>query len=274
MLDTQIKILASLYTTLLAAAVISLLIYGGYEFKSPVVKGKVIQAMMVDISQIQSKPTKKNPSKKIQPKNNEKTVKKVEKKVEKKIPPKPKEVIKEKPVTKPIIKKTQPKIDIKKRDRERKLQEEIERKKKDIARKKEENRRKLVQAKKDLEDLAMKTQEELDNKQQVTNVGNTKGESEANKKAQLLVLWQTAVRTAVYKKWNKPASSQKNMKCHVKVKQIPGGAVVSATVVTPCNASTLVKNSIIAAIMKADPLPYKGFETVFDRNAVFIFESE
>jgi colicin import membrane protein len=58
------------------------------------------------------------------------------------------------------------------------------------------------------------------------------------------------------------------------VRQIPGGGVVDAQISSPCNASAIVKKSIIDAIRKADPLPYKGFEKVFSRQATFIFKPQ
>ncbi|MBL4660437.1 MAG: hypothetical protein JKY19_08775 [Alcanivoracaceae bacterium] len=55
MLETHVKVLASIYTALLMAALVSILLFGGFKFKSPSVKGKVIEAVMIDISQLKIK---------------------------------------------------------------------------------------------------------------------------------------------------------------------------------------------------------------------------
>ncbi len=60
MLETRIKILASLYTALLIAAVIGMLLFGGFSYKSKPIKGQAIQAIMVDISQLNIKKVIKN----------------------------------------------------------------------------------------------------------------------------------------------------------------------------------------------------------------------
>jgi len=256
MLETRIKILASLYTALLIAAVIGLLLFGGFQFKSKPIKGQAMQAIMVDISQLNTKKATAKPKKASPPK-----------KVEK-IKPKP-------PKKKPAIipKKKIPKIDTKALEKERKEQKERERKKKALEKRKRENKKKLEKAKRDLEALANKTKKPTETKEPVVT-GTIKGESEADKRNELMSLWINAVQSAVYQQWSQPASTQQDMQCSVKVRQIPGGAVVNVSIASPCNASEIVKKSIVDAIMKAEPLPYKGFEKVFDRNAIFTFKAQ
>ena len=53
--------------------------------------------------------------------------------------------------------------------------------------------------------------------------------------------------------------------------QIPGGDVIQASVSTPCNADDLTRRSIEAAVLKAQPLPYSGYESVFRREIRFTF---
>ena len=40
---------------------------------------------------------------------------------------------------------------------------------------------------------------------------------------------------------------------------------------SPCNADDLTRRSIEAAVLRAQPLPYQGYEPVFSRNIVFTF---
>ena len=268
MLETHIKILASLYTLLLIAAIGSLLVFGGFKFKTHSVKGQVISATMIDISQLKSlnkpKTTKKKPvTKPIQ--------KKIEKPIEK--APKPPEIkpVKqpvEKPIKKPIAK---PKVDNKALALERKKTIERQKKLEEIRKKKIAAKQKSEQAEQDLEDLANKIQEE-DDETTIENIGSNNGDQQANERNQLIARYQLAVISKVEKQWNKPASANKNLLCYVKVRQIPGGGVIDATIASPCNANAIVKKSIVAAIIKADPLPYKGFEKVFARTSTFIFQ--
>ena len=121
--------------------------------------------------------------------------------------------------------------------------------------------------------MANKIKEE-DEEPTIANIGSKNGDQQANERNQLMARYQLAVISKVENQWNKPASANKNLLCYVKVRQIPGGGVMDATIGSPCNANAIVKKSIIAAIIKADPLPYKGFETVFDRTSTFIFQPQ
>jgi colicin import membrane protein len=266
MLEPQIKILASLYTLILMSVLTSLLLFGGFQLKSPAIKGKLIHATMVDISQLTT-------TKKTQPKKE--TTKKQE--PIKEDPPKIKQQPQkqQKPPVKSAVKTPiKPQVDTKAQDIERKARQERMKKLKEIREKRKaaEIRRKIEEQK--LMELAEKTKNNTNNQQIVENIGVVKGQSAADKTNQLMAQYQLAVITAVQRQWNKPASARKNLLCHVKVRQIPGGGVINATIASPCNANSIVKKSIIAAIQKADPLPYKGFEKVFDRTATFIFQPQ
>ena len=266
MLEPQIKILASLYTLILMSAIASLLLFGGFQFKSPAIKGKLIHATMVDISQLTTTKTKTTEPKKELVKKQEPI---------KKDPPKIEQKSQKPPPVKPAVKTPiKPQVDIKAQETERKARQERLQKLKEIREKRKaaEVRRKIEEQK--LMELAQKTKKDPENQQTVENTGTVKGQSEADKTNQLMVQYQLAVISAVQRQWNKPASVNKNLLCHVKVRQIPGGGVINATIASPCNANSIVKKSIIAAIQKADPLPYKGFEKVFDRTATFIFRPQ
>jgi len=275
MLETHIKVLASIYTALLMTALVSILLFGGFKFKSPSVKGKVIEAVMIDISQLKLKPRTKPQDKKLPPiKKEEKKVVPIKKDIPKdppkKAPPK-KDPPKKDP---PRIVKKEPKVDVKAQELERKKRQERLKKLEEIRKKRiaAEKRRKKEQQ--NLKNLAQKTQKVLDKKTPVKNIGTKRGQSAADKINQLMTQYQLAVISSVERQWNKPTSANNNLLCYVKVRQIPGGGVIDATISTPCNANSIVRKSIIAAIQKADPLPYKGFEKVFSRTATFIFQPQ
>ena len=274
MIETHIKILASFYTALLITAVVSLLLFGGFKIKIPATKGKVISATMIDISQLTKLTSKKKtPIKKQKPVVKPQPIpqpKQPEKKPVKKVKQQVKPVKKIKPL---IPKKIKPKVDTKAQEREK--QKRIERQKKltEIRKKRKaaEQRRKIEENK--LKEISDKKKKET--QEQVTQTsGISKGQSEKDKLNELMSRYQQAVVSAVQRQWNKPVSANKNLLCHVKVRQIPGGGVIDATIASPCNANAIVKKSILAAIQKADPLPFKGFEKVFDRTATFIFQPE
>ena len=273
MIETHIKILASIYTALLMAAMVSLLLFGGFQFKSPSVKGKMIQAVMIDISQLKyrakPKEVKQQPVKKDPPKKQELVKQEPVKEEIKPIQPPKKESPPKEP---PRIVKKEPKVDVKAQELERKKHQERQKKREEIRKKRivAEQRRKIEE--KNLKDLAEQMERHTENKQTTKIIGTKKGKSEADKRNQLMLQYQLAVISSVERQWSKPVSANNTLLCHVKVRQIPGGGVIDATISTPCNANTIVRKSIIAAIKKADPLPYKGFEKVFSRTATFIFQ--
>jgi colicin import membrane protein len=272
MLELRIKVLATIYTTVLMSVLVSALFFGGFNFKSPSLKGKIIHATIVDISQLQAQkkaPPKKNKEVKTQvPKEQPKPIDPPKKDPPKKDPPKKVEPKKEPPK----IVRNKPKIDTKAQELERKKRQERQKKLKQIRKKRIEVEKRRKKEEQTLKELAAKTNKEQQQTAVVEDIGSKKGQSDADKLNKLMTLYQLAVISSVERQWNKPVSANKNLLCHVKVRQIPGGGVIDATISSPCNANSIVKKSIIAAIKKADPLPYKGFEKVFSRTATFIFE--
>ncbi|MET0231468.1 MAG: cell envelope integrity protein TolA, partial [Rhodanobacteraceae bacterium] len=55
------------------------------------------------------------------------------------------------------------------------------------------------------------------------------------------------------------------------ITQIPGGDLINVQVSSPCNADQVTRNSIESAVRKAAPLPYQGYEKVFQRSIRFNF---
>ena len=58
------------------------------------------------------------------------------------------------------------------------------------------------------------------------------------------------------------------------IRQIPGGEVVSVQISASCPYDELGRRSVEAAVLKASPLPYAGYEDVFMRDPVFKFRPE
>lgn len=103
--------------------------------------------------------------------------------------------------------------------------------------------------------------------------------AEANAMAQAEVLGTLAdqyvleITNSVTRNWYRPPAVRAGLRCRMTVEQIPGGEVISATVVeSKCNADEATQRSITAAVMRAGVLPYRGFEKVFEREIEFEFK--
>ena len=86
--------------------------------------------------------------------------------------------------------------------------------------------------------------------------------------------YQVALMNAILRQWTRPDSVKLGQTCEVLIKQIPGGEVVSVQVSPGCPYDELGRRSVEAAVMKASPLPYAGFEDVFVRDPVLKFRAE
>jgi colicin import membrane protein len=87
----------------------------------------------------------------------------------------------------------------------------------------------------------------------------------------LLARYAMALQQVVTQNWLRPDTAQPGLQCTVRIVQVPGGEVVAARVVPPCNGDDLTRRSIEAAVLRAQPLPYAGFESVFQREINFNF---
>ncbi|MBN8886506.1 MAG: cell envelope integrity protein TolA [Rudaea sp.] len=88
----------------------------------------------------------------------------------------------------------------------------------------------------------------------------------------LLAEYSSAIIKVVTDNWNRPDTTPTGVRCAITITQIPGGTVINTTIGSPCNADMVTQNSIKQAVTKAQPLPYKGYESVFQRNITFIFK--
>ena len=62
--------------------------------------------------------------------------------------------------------------------------------------------------------------------------------------------------------------------CRLIIRQLPGGEVIDVEVSSPCAYDEQGRASIEKAVLKAQPLPYQGFEAVFQRNLTLNFIAE
>lgn len=90
----------------------------------------------------------------------------------------------------------------------------------------------------------------------------------------LLAKYRAAIQAAVTAQWTKPESVPLGTRCKITIKQLPGGEVMSAEVQPGCPMDQAGQDSIERAVLKAQPLPYRGFEAVFNRTLIFTFEAQ
>lgn len=83
-----------------------------------------------------------------------------------------------------------------------------------------------------------------------------------------------AIQAAILRQWIRPESIRIGQECQVVIRQIPGGEVVSVQVSPRCPYDELGRRSVEAAVLKASPLPYAGYEDAFIRDPVFTFRAE
>ncbi len=142
---------------------------------------------------------------------------------------------------------------------ERKKREEVEKERKrleaerqrqeDIERQRQENER----LRRELEDE--QRQEEID--------------AESNRLAAVdagaLAVYTAMIRQKIERNWSAPASADSELKCSVRVRQVPGGEVTGVTILS-CNGDDAVKRSVEAAIYRSSPLPEPSDPSLFDRS--------
>lgn len=89
----------------------------------------------------------------------------------------------------------------------------------------------------------------------------------------LAARYAAALTDAILRNWTRPDTVPLGQVCLIVIRQIPGGNVIDATVDPSCPYDELGRRSIVAAVLKAQPLPYAGFEPVFNRNLRLNFKA-
>jgi len=166
-------------------------------------------------------------------------------------------------------------------ERERKLEEErlkqqreleeIRRQREEAERQRrlEEERLKQIEARKDLE-----REEELARQQALQREAEEQRRAQEFRAGQLATDRERYVATIaaiVTDNWLRPPTARAGLNCTVRVVQIPGGEIISSSLVGRCNGDEATRRSILAAVERTGVLPYRGFEDVFSREIEFIF---
>ena len=78
--------------------------------------------------------------------------------------------------------------------------------------------------------------------------------------------YAAAIQEAILSNWTRPENVPLGQKCVIHITQVRGGTVIKAEVAPSCPFDELGRRSVEAAVLKAQPLPYAGFESVFNRT--------
>ena len=90
----------------------------------------------------------------------------------------------------------------------------------------------------------------------------------------LAARYAAALQEAILRNWTRPDSVPLGQRCRIVIRQIPGGTVTSAEVDPSCPYDELGRRSVEAAVLRAQPLPYAGFESVFQRTLIVNFTAQ
>lgn len=134
----------------------------------------------------------------------------------------------------------------------------------------EDRRRAEAEAERIRQD-ALRAQQILNQSAEPAPVGNPRP-GVAGGEDSLAGQYAALLREVIRQRWRRPAGTPVGIRCVVQVRQIPGGEVMSAAIGRPCNADEIVQRSILDAVERASPLPYEGFESVYNPRLELTFE--
>lgn len=86
--------------------------------------------------------------------------------------------------------------------------------------------------------------------------------------------YKAAVQNAVTQSWLRPDNIPEGTVCPIHIVQIPGGQVVSVSIGANCPFDAAAKRSVKNAVLRAQPLPYKGYEKAFRTDITLNFTVE
>ena len=90
----------------------------------------------------------------------------------------------------------------------------------------------------------------------------------------LKAAYSKALTDAIRSNWTQPDNVSSSQVCKIVIRQIPGGEVIDAQVDPSCPYDEQGQRSVEAAVLKAQPLPYRGFESVFNGSLTINFRAE
>lgn len=83
--------------------------------------------------------------------------------------------------------------------------------------------------------------------------------------------YAAALQAAILANFTRPDNVPLGQRCKVVIRQIKGGEVIDAQADPSCPYNEQGRREVEAAVLKAQPLPYQGFESVFEREIIVNF---
>jgi len=158
------------------------------------------------------------------------------------------------------------------KDRDRKRKEELAR----LRQQREKATREVRIEEERLKQLKARRQAEAENQRQAIAAADLQrqvdAETRAGRRATLKQQYALEIQAQVTNNWLRPPTARAGLRCTLRIVQIPGGEVISATIAGSCNGDEATRRSLVAAVERAGALPYRGFEDVFQREIDFNFK--
>lgn len=145
-----------------------------------------------------------------------------------------------------------------------------------------EIRRKREQAEREVK-LAEQRRRQIADAQARTQMSSNSGSSgspapsspgQGGTSTDLSARYTAAIQQAVLNQWQRPDSVPLGQRCRLTIRQLPGGEVTEVEFSSGCPFDSGGRRSVEAAVLRAQPLPYRGFESVFQRTLNFNFEAQ
>lgn len=86
--------------------------------------------------------------------------------------------------------------------------------------------------------------------------------------------YAAAIHSAIQDKWRAISFSDElapGSRCATRITQTPGGIIVSVDFLADCSFSPAGREAVTRAVHLSEPLPYAGFESVFQRQLSMVF---
>ncbi|MGY0560176.1 TonB C-terminal domain-containing protein [Luteimonas sp. A277] len=158
---------------------------------------------------------------------------------------------------------------------ERQKQEEAEQKRRLARQQREQELAKLraeqARVQREAEEAERKLQQIADSRERQTSeptTGSTasppRGTPDGD--SDLAARYAAALQEAIVRNWTRPDNVALGQRCRIYITQLPGGQVMNVEFDSSCPYDALGRRSVEAAVRRAEPLPYAGFESVFNRR--------
>jgi len=85
-----------------------------------------------------------------------------------------------------------------------------------------------------------------------------------------LATWEAQLKARIERAWLRPPSARAGIVCELDVTQVPGGEVTNVKL-GACNGDQAVRDSIVAAVYRASPLPPPPDPSLFERELQITF---